>query len=462
MWQDSQIVREGRATLRLAVPLIAGQLSQMLIVVVDTWMIGRLGVVPLAASTFANTLLHLPFMFGIGMCVAVSITTSQARGANKPEQARESVRNGLYIGLGIGVLTALGSLIILPFLPVFQQTTEVVQAVPGYFVLVGFSMIFAIGAMVIKNHADGLNRPWPPFWIILGSVILNGLLNWVFIYGNLGAPALGLEGAGVATLISRIAMLGGLLLWCLNAPGQLREWMPARWLRKPQINAIRGLLRLGLPTSAQLVAEIGAFVVATLIVGSLGNLALASHQIAITCAATVFMVPLGLSMALTVQVGEAWGSGAFERIRPIVKSGWLMVALFSALSASIFGLFNTQLAGIFTTDPEAIRLTAILITVAAFFQFSDSFQIVCSGILRGLSDVNVTALIAILCYWLVSLPLGWYLAIPCKLGVESIWWAITLGLTLTAVLLTARAWIKSGPKALLHPVINNDDGPATL
>jgi MATE family multidrug resistance protein len=447
--------REAKETFALALPLTAGQVSQMLISVSDTVMIGRLGVIPLAAATFATTVLHLPLMFGIGMTMAVSVRVSQARGANDPAAAREALRNGLTLGLVVGLLTMLAVWGCQPFLGLFRQDPKVISAVPHYFLIVALSLVPAMGAMAVKNHADAMNKPWPPLWILLAGGALNVLLNWVFIYGKLGAPAMGLEGAGVATLVARIATLAGMIAWCTHAKA-VREWVPEHWFRKPNWTALRSLVRVGLPMSLQLFAEISAFVMATMMIGSLGAKALASHQVAITCAATVFMVPLGISMALTVRMGEAWGAGENSRLRDIVASGWLIGLVFTAFSATAFVLFNRTIAGWFVTDPQAIAMAAGLLLIGAFFQVSDCVQIVSAGALRGLNDVKVPAWLAFAAYWLISLPVGWLLAFPLGLGVKGVWWGITLGLTLTAGALGARALWMTGRGA---PVFERGDLP---
>ncbi len=438
----SRIYSETRLTAALAIPLIVGQLSQMLMFVTDTVMIGRLGVVPLAASTFANSLLHLPFMFIIGMTMAVSIRVSQARGAQDPAAARAALRHGLYLALGFGLLTLLGAFAVLPFLPVFQQKTEVVQAVPGFFLLVAASMIPAAGSLAAKSHNDAMNQPWPAFWIMLGGVLLNILLNWIFIYGNWGAPALNLEGAGLATLLSRTVSLAGILAWCIHARS-LRDWVPHHWFRKPDWAELRHLLKVGFPASLQLLAEVSAFVFGIMMIGTLGPEALAAHQVAISCAATVFMVPLGLSMAMTVRVGEAWGAKDWQRMRPILQGGWLLAVSFALLSGQAFLFLNETIASWFLPEGETLAVAAGLLLVAAAFQIADALQIVSAGALRGLNDVTKPAWISFLAFWVLALPVGWYLTFRLGMGVNGVWWGFTAGLVVTASAFGYRIWRKT-------------------
>ncbi|QJE96468.1 MATE family efflux transporter [Luteolibacter luteus] len=443
----SRILDESRTTLRLAAPLIIGQLGQMLIGLSDTMMLGWLGVTELAASSFANTIIYLPMMFGIGMSMAVSIRVSFARGANEPATARAALRHGLYITLALGVLTVALAFALLPFLGLFKQDPKVIAVVPNFFVLIAVSMIPAMASMAVKNHADAMNRPWPVFWISIGAVFLDILLNWMFIFGHWGAPRLGLEGAALSTIFSRTLSLGCMIWWCVRDPG-MKEWVPIRWFRAPDWPALKDLLRTGFPASMQLLAEVSAFVAASLIIGNMGQAAMASHQVAITCAATIFMVPLGVSMALTVRMGEALGAKTYDTMRPIVLSGWGMGIIFTVLSATSFIVFDREIARAFIEDPSVLDVAAKLLIVAAAFQFCDALQIISAGALRGLDDVHTPAWIAFWAYWVVSIPLGWVFAYPLQMGVTGMWWGITVGLTMTAVLLGRRIWQKTAAGAI--------------
>ena len=213
------LLLESRSTLKLALPLMIGQLSQMLLGVADTIMVGRLGVTEMAALTFANTLFHVPFVFGIGLLTSVSVFTSNASGAGDAPGARGSCRHGLYLSLALGLLMFALAWWTSENLGVFGQPPEVVARSQTFFRILMASCIPALASIALKNHADALNRPWPPFWIFLGGVALNVLLNWIMIFGKFGCPALGLEGAAWATLISRTAILIAIFIWLHLAPG---------------------------------------------------------------------------------------------------------------------------------------------------------------------------------------------------------------------------------------------------
>lgn len=437
-------LHESRLTLRLAFPLMIGQLSQMLLGVADTVMIGRLGVTELAALTFASSLFHVPFVFGIGVLTSVSVATSNARGAGDASGARGSCRHGLYLALLLGlVLFAVAWLVSLR-LEVFGQPPEVSARTPVYFRILMASMVPALASIALKNHADALGRPWPPFWIFLGGVALNIGLNWVMIYGRLGCPALGFEGAAWATLISRVAILVVLAAWLLGTAA-LRQWVPGRWLRKLDFQDLRHLLAIGAPASIQMLCEVSAFSVAGLLMGRISPGAMAAHQIAITLAATAFMIPLGLSMALTVRIGEAHGAGDAARLRPIMVSGWLLVTAFALFGATSFLVGGKWMASFFTRGQEVMELAGALLAIVGVFQIFDGLQVASAAMLRGLRDVRATAVISFVAYWLIGLPMSGWLAFGQGLGARGVWWGLAAGLGVACITLGPRLWCRSRP-----------------
>jgi MATE family multidrug resistance protein len=443
------LLLESRSTLKLALPLMIGQLSQMLLGVADTIMVGRLGVTEMAALTFANTLFHVPFVFGIGLLTSVSVFTSNASGAGDAPGARGSCRHGLYLSLALGLLMFALAWWTSENLGVFGQPPEVVARSQTFFRILMASCIPALASIALKNHADALNRPWPPFWIFLGGVALNVLLNWIMIFGKFGCPALGLEGAAWATLISRTAILIAIFIWLHLAPG-LRDWIPHRWLRKPDPTDLKRLLHIGLPASLQMLCEVAAFSSAGLLMGHFGPTALAAHQIAITCAATSFMIPLGLSMALTVRIGEAHGAGEIHRLRPILISGWILSAGFALAAASFFLLLGKPLAAFFIDAPHVITLTATLLIIVGIFQIFDSIQVASAAMLRGLHDARIPAIMGFVAYWLVGLPVAYLLAFHTPLAAAGVWWGLAAGLTVACITLGPRLWNRSNPANLLQ------------
>jgi multidrug resistance protein, MATE family len=441
---------ESRLTLKLAFPLMIGQLSQMLLGVADTVMIARLGVTELAALTFANSLFHVPFVFGIGLLTAVSVVTSNSRGAGDESGARGSCRHGLYLALGLGLALFAVAWLVSLRLDLFGQPPEASAITASFFRIQMASVIPALASIALKNHADALNRPWPPFWIFLGGVLLNIGLNWVMIFGKLGCPALGFDGAAWATLLARTAILVATFIWLVRVPN-LRKWVPQRWLRKPDFSDIKRQLAIGTPASLQMLCEVSAFSVAGLLMGLFGPDAMAAHQIAITLAGTAFMIPLGLSMALTVRIGEVFGAGENERLRPVAISGWALLVGYGLLGAAVFLLFGKPIAALFVDAPGVIALTASLLVIVGLFQVFDGLQVGSAAMLRGLSDTRVPALIGFIAYWVVGLPVSCLFAFGLGWGAKGVWWGLAAGLFVACITLGPRVWQKTGkPPRLIH------------
>lgn len=428
---------EIRRTLLLATPITAGHLNQMVLGFVDTIMIGRVGVVPLAASAFANVLLHFVFIIGVGLLSSVSVLVAHAYGSGDTREAGEVCRRGALIAIVSGLL--MFSIIsgILPVLGLLGQPAEVVAASKGYLLLVGASMPFMLMFINLRNFSEAYVFPWPAFWAGLTGVLVNIFLNWIFIYGNCGAPRLGLDGAGLATLSSRIFTLGLLVAW-LARDHRFKGLWPRKWYARIPVRKIVDMLRLGSPVSLQLAMEIGAFGVATLIVGRLGVVPIAAHQIALTCAATTFMFPLGLSLAVAIRVGQSVGAGNSHLARVISFSAMGFAILMATFFALTFMLLDQEIALLFSQDRETVRLAAGLIVIAGFFQLFDGIQVVSMGSLRGCKDVVKPTWIAFVAYWLIAIPASASLGLHAQLGAHGVWVGLALGLASAAVGLSVR------------------------
>lgn len=435
------LLQENRKTLVLALPLIAGQVSQMLLGLTDTLMIGRVGTVDLAAAAFANALLYLPLGVGIGLAIAVSIQVAHSHGKGRAAEAGETLRNGFFISVGLGVLLATLIVLSVPFLEHMGQPSEVVAMVPPYLYWLGLSFLAVVPTMVIKGFAEAQSQPWTVLWIQLGGVALNVVLNTILIFGYLGFPAMGLTGAGIATCIARFATL--LVLWYyLIGSRRLAASLPTIWLKRLDRAECRTLVFLASPVSGQLLIEMGAFGFSALLIGRFGAISLAAHQIAITCAGVTFMLPLGLAMAVTIRVGHAMSAGETERGRTLVMGAQLIGMLIMLVCATGYVFFGEQIAASFTTDAELISLTVSILIIVAIIQLFDGIQVISGAALRGMRDVNFPTLILFVCFWLLGIPLGASLGFAGGLGVIGVWIGLAVGLGLAAVALSVRLWLK--------------------
>ncbi len=433
------LLTESRQTLRLACPLIIGQLSQMLMGVVDTVMLGHLGEEVLAALALANALFYILFVGGVGLLTSVSVFSSNARGAGDATLARQHCRCGLWMALWIGLLLLLIAVIISQHLHWLHQPAAVLTLTPQYFLIICASAIPGLMALALKYHADALNRPWPPFWIFLGGVALNVGLNALWIDGNWGMPRMGMNGAAWATFVARCATLLCMWLW-LKKARCIQDWVPRRWLILPSLREMRRHLAVSIPASLQMLCEVTAFSVTGLMMGYFGVTAMAAHQVAMTCAAMAFMVPLGLSMALTMRMSEHIGANREDLLRPLVLTGWWMSAGFTALSAVIFLCLGRPLAQAFTRDASVIEMTVNILVVAGVFQLVDGWQVSSAALLRGMHDTRYAAVTGFVAYWLIGLPVAWLLGMHLSHGPPGVWWGLALGLLIASLVLAHRLW----------------------
>jgi len=437
---------EARLTLALGFPIMAGMVGHMLLGLADTMMVGRVGVVPLAGASLVNTVTQVPMIFGIGLLSAVQILTSQAFGARKPGETAETVRHGFLVALAAGVATGMIMTLAGPYLQFLGQPAEVVAACQKYLLYFSWSMVPLLISHAAKQFCESVNDPWPPMFILLGSVVLNVFLNWVFIFGNLGAPTMGLDGAGLATLIARMIMMIATIAYLLTSQKE-EKWRPKAWFLMPSIRRFKDQLRLGTPVALQHLIEVGAFSIGGLMMGWIGAGAMAAHQVAITCAATTFMLALGIGMGVSIRVGHAWGAGLNSRLPRIVTGGLVMGLGAMGLFAVAFMFGGRTIASWFLQDEAVILLASKLLVIAAFFQLADGTQVIMISALRGMSDVRVPVVVVAIAYWAVALPLAYFLAFTLELGAVGNWIGLAAGLGVAAVGLSARFYVLVRRKA---------------
>ncbi len=429
-------LQEARRTLVLAGPIIVGQVSQMLMSVTDAIMIGHVGKVQLAASAFAGTLFGFFFMIIIGLLIPVSVMVSRAHGGGDEAETAQWLKHGVVLSSVAGLIGMIFMLGLGSQLHRFGQPAEVLAEVHPYYELIIISIMPALLFQVMRQFGEALQRPLFPMLILLAGVLLNVLLNWILIYGNWGASAFGLTGAGWATLISRWAGVLAIWAWIRTSPCFDAAW-PRDWWRNYTLARFKRLLGLGVPIGFALSFEAGAFSAAAIMMGWLGSTELAAHQIAINCAALTFMFPLGMAMAVSMRVGRAVGERRLSALRPIGHSAQVMSGIIMGSFTILFVFAGHDVASLFVKEGEVILLAAKLLVVAAVFQLADGAQVVAASALRGLTDVKVPTAITAIAYWVLALPLGWWLGFRTSFGAEGIWTGLAAGLIVASL---ALAW----------------------
>jgi multidrug resistance protein, MATE family len=440
--QRKLFLAELGATLSLAIPMMVGQFGQMLMGITDTVVLGRVGVVPLAAIGFSNTLLGTLYVGGIGVLAAVGIFAAQAHGAKLDNAKVEVFRSAFWLSLFVGTATAAIVIAAVPVLNIFGEPLPVEIAARPYLAIVGLSLIPALASMSAKTYCEALGKPVIPTVILYAGVILNVALNLPLVFGWFGLPALGLTGSAIATFCARIFVLIGIIGYALFLTRL--KWQ-ALTISGVSWEKVGSLLRTGLPIGCQYLAESGAFNFSAIMMGWIGTIPLAAHQIVLTCAATTFMFPLGISIAAGVRVGHAVGSQAFSTLRRIAF-GAIMVSILMAVGfATIYLTLGHQIALLFTNDTEVVELAGRLMIIAGIFQMADGIQVTSAGCLRGLADIRLPTLIGIFCYWAVAIPTGFIFGFPLRTGPTGIWVGLAVGLFVVAILLTWRLQAMTGP-----------------
>jgi MATE family multidrug resistance protein len=441
------IKEEVLKTFKLAYPVIIGQLGIIMMGVVDSMMVGRLGSVPLAAASLGNSLIFLILIIGIGSSIVVSPLVAILVGGKRYSECGIYFRQSLLVNIVLSILMIGIILIGVNFIHYLNQPPEVIDLAIVYMSIVGFSAFPLMIFQTFKQFIEGLSVMKPAMVISLLANIINAFANWVLIFGEFGFPALGLAGAAWATFLSRVFMVIVIMIYVMRNE-KFKQYDVTFRFRGLNFPVIKKLLSLGLPSGFQYFFEVGAFSFAVIMIGWIGANELAAHQIAINLASISFMAVLGISQAASIRVGNAMGEQNIANVRKAGFTGIILGASIMSIAGLTFILLNNFLPTLYINDEVVISIASRLIIIAALFQLSDGTQAVGIGVLRGLTDVKGPTIITFLAYWIISLPIAYLLAFKFNLGVEGVWIGLLIGLTTSAFLLTLRFNYKS--KQLVH------------
>lgn len=426
--------------LGMAIPLVLTELGWISMSFVDTVMVGRLpySAVAIGSVSLGATLFNTIGIFGSGIMLGLDTLVAQAYGAGKLEECHRTLWDALYLGVLLTPILMVIVLGIIPLFPHFGLGPALVAQTGPFLKALVWSTLPLVMYFVLRRYLQSMGIMKPVVFALVSANVVNLLGNWVFVYGHLGMPAFGVPGSGWSTCVSRIYMAGVLAAAAVYYDGKRNSGL---WLasRKLQVERIRELLRLGFPAASQLLFEIGGFACATFLIGKLGAVPLAGHQIALNVASFTYMVPLGISSAAAVRVGHAAGA---RDVHAAARAGWMAMlfgAGFMAFSGLCLFLFNHQIARVYTPDTVVVSAGATLLMVAAVFQLFDGVQVVATGALRGAGNTRTAMLANLIGYWAIGLPLGAVLCFTLHMGAVGMWTGLCVALMIIGVALLV-AW----------------------
>jgi len=442
----TQYTREFKYNFKLASPVILGMLGHTFVSFVDNIMVGQLGAAELAAVSLGNSFIFIAMSLGIGFSTAITPLVAEADSEGNFEKGKSVFKHGVVLCTLVSLLLFLLTLLCKPLMAFMKQPEEVVVLAKPYLDMVAFSLIPLIIFQAFKQFSDGLSMTKYPMYATLLANLVNVAVNYVLIFGKLGFPAMGIVGAGIGTLVSRLLML--LVLWLLLSKNlKSRAYVTNIKFLDLYKQPLKKLTNLGFPSALQMFFEVAIFTAAIWLSGLLGKNAQAANQIALNLASMTFMVAMGLSVAAMIRVGNQKGLRDYRALKRIAESIFLLGTILGFIFAIIFVLGHQWFPKLYvnSTDllgsqdlQEVVEIAAVLLIAAAVFQISDSLQVLALGALRGLQDVKIPTLITFVAYWLIGFPVSYFLGKADQLGSLGIWIGLLAGLTSAAFMLFMR------------------------
>jgi len=429
-----------KEALTLALPIIAGQVGQVLMGFFDTVQIGGLGHEYIAASGFANGLYWMTVLLGMGILFAVSPLVSEAFGEKQGYKSIGIFKSSMIVSAVLTVTFMIVVYMLTAYLPLLKHSNSDNLLAGKFLRIVNFSTGGIFFFMAAKQFLDGMGRTKVGMIITFGGLMLNIFLNWVLIYGRLGMPKLGIEGAAIATTTARITMTIAILYFIWQDKSVQILWREFKRHVDDSFSYIKPILIIGIPAGLQFFWEVAAFSAGQIMSGWIGATDAikanneAAHIIAIGLASITFMILTGIASAGTIMIGYSLGAKDREGMRLAGNTVILLCVVFELVFAAVFFFGHNLLPQLYTDNVEVISIASTMLILAAVFQISDGLQAVAAGALRGMQDVKFPAAIALVSYWGVMIPTCYILAIPLHMGLQGIWIGFIIGLSLAAVL----------------------------
>ena len=436
--------QETSALLALGLPLVGSHLAQMSIHVSDILMLGWYDITSLAAASVAGPIFFVLFILGSGFAWAVMPMVASAAGTADDAQVRRVTRMGLWLSALAAAIFSPLLFLGEPALLLLGQEADVSERAGVYMAYMGVGLLPALLTMVLKSYLSALELTRAILAITILSSAVNILLNYMLIFGNFGFPELGIEGAGLASVIGNLVGIAALVVFVTVRTPQYTLFQN---FHRPDWDAFGQVFRLGWPIGLTSLAEVSAFAAAGIMMGWVGKIPLAAHGIALQIASITFMMHLGLSQAVTVRAGRAWGRRDMAVLRAASIASLVLSAGAVALTVCMFLLIPEALISLFVDpdDPARVAIVAagvVLLAVAALFQAVDAAQVMALGMLRGVQDTRIPMIMAAVSYWGIGMPAGYVLAFPIGLGGPGVWLGLSIGLGCAAVLMQHRYWAR--------------------
>lgn len=438
----ARVAHEIGATIRLALPLIAAQLAAVGTNVVDAVLAGHYSAHVLGAVAVGASIWALAIVSGIGMMMAVPPSVSQLDGAGRRHEVGAVFRQALWLAVGMGVLLWAGVRHAAPLIDLIGVAPGLRADVVEFLHAISWGAPALTTYFALRGLSEGLSLTRPSMYFSLGGLAVLAPLGYVLMFGKFGLEPQGARGCGIATALVLWMEMLGFAIYVSRHPNYRGLNLGERF-DLPHPRRIRELMWVGLPMAVTLLAEGGLFVAVALALGTLGEDVVASHQVALNIASFFFMIPLGLAMAITVRVGNAVGRGDAEGVRYAGFCGIGLTLATQLVSAGLMLSLPHVIASLYTRDATVIALATQLIVLAGIFQFSDGIQVASNGALRGLKDTRAPMAMTLFAYWVIGMPVGWWLAFRHGLGARGMWMGLVAGLSVAAVLLFTRFWRSS-------------------
>ena len=432
--------------IKLALPVITALLGHTFVQLVDNVMVGQLGTASLAAISLGNSFFWVAMSIGIGFSTAITPLVAETDGENNIKKGRKVFLHGLYLCTFLGLILFICLLLIHPFLYKMGQPIQVVGMAFNYLYWVGISLIPLLIFQSLKQFSDGISYTKPSMYASLLANIINVVLNYMLIFGNLGAPKMGIEGAAIGTMISRFLALIFMVIY-LKVDSKYSRYLKNLNFMDLEKLLFEKILKIGFPSAAIMFFEITFFTCCVWMSGLLGKNPQAANQIALNLSTITYMVAMGLSVVAMIRVGNQKGKKNFIELRRVAISVFLLIFILDIFFCLTFILLHNQLPWIYLDSKNLINssdvyrvveLSSSLLLISAFFQISDGLQSVLIGALKGLQDVKLPALIAFTSYGLIGLPISYLLGIKSNYGVIGIWIGLFFGLTISSIFLLVR------------------------